>query len=297
MILSQTVELVLTSQIVSRYKKLGYDAHYDKSLTVKVSDLSPNSHVNVLCSCDTCNSEFITEYRIISHRPISLCTTCNLKRAASARIKKFGSNFLNPDTQRKIATKYKNEPFRLAQIQERRKKTKLLKYNNSTWNNQEKRKETLNRIHGTKNWNNQEKKSITCLLKYGVRHTQQVDAIFHKTCKYQICNGIACQGSYELDFVQRFYDQVQILRGPTFNYIDSFGKIRKYYSDFLIPSMNLIIEIKSSYTLLLDKHAQLKREAVLNNEYNFLWIIDKNYQYLVKLLKKLKEDANCFCRY
>lgn len=304
MILSQTASIRLTNLLVNRYKNLGYvDAKSGNILTVKIADLSSNSRVNILCECDNCNSKFITEYRLLSKANEILCKSCKLSLSAKKRIQKFGSNFSNSEIQRKIATKYQNDPIKLKQISESRKSTKLKKYNDSAWNNQEKRlktiknkgvidwnnskkrKETTKLIHGNETWNNQEKKQQTCLLKYGVRHTQQVNEIFNKTCKFKKYFEILYQGSFELHFLQTFYDKIKIVRGPSFKYTDSAGKNRIYYADFLIPSLNLIIEIKSKYTFDKDKNRNLKKDSTVKEGYNFLCLIDKQYNELLDLIK------------
>ena len=64
-----------------------------------------------------------------------------------------------------------------------------------------------------------------------------------------------------------------------------YGKNRVYHSDFYIPHLNLICEIKSSWTIFKDfKENLLKQQSCNNNGYNFIFIIDKNYDSLKELL-------------
>lgn len=84
------------------------------------------------------------------------------------------------------------------------------------------------------------------------------------------------QGSYELDFLEKYYDKLDIKRGPSIKYKFK-GKNKVYHSDFYIPSGNLIIEIKSSWTLEVDKEINEKKKATVSNGFEYLMILDKNY--------------------
>lgn len=88
------------------------------------------------------------------------------------------------------------------------------------------------------------------------------------------------QGSYELDFLKNFYGRFNIENGKVFKYIDGNGSERLYVSDFYLPEYNLIVEVKSTYTLLKSKGAvnnKFKEKQVLNEGYNFIFLIDKDY--------------------
>ena len=58
--------------------------------------------------------------------------------------------------------------------------------------------------------------------------------------------GIYYRGSFEKDFLDKFSDKFEIKQGLSFKYIIN-EKNRTYHSDFFIPSLNLIVEIKNSY--------------------------------------------------
>jgi len=48
--------------------------------------------------------------------------------------------------------------------------------------------------------------------------------------------------------------------------------------DYYLPDYNLIVEIKSSYTYNYDiEKNEAKKKASLENGYNFIFIIDKDY--------------------
>ena len=60
-----------------------------------------------------------------------------------------------------------------------------------------------------------------------------------------------------------------------------------YYPDFYIPKYNLIIEIKSMYYYNLHTEMNLaKQKACIEQGYNFIFIIDKNYTEFENIIKK-----------
>jgi hypothetical protein len=151
----------------------------------------------------------------------------------------------------------------------------------------QKYKETCLKNYGVENLfqSKKIKKKIkqTCLEKYGVEYTHQNKNIFEKALKSakvlkQFKNtNIWYQGSYELDFLEKYYDKyLDIQRAPTIKYKFN-GKNKIYYPDFLIPSLNLIIEIKSSWTLNVDIEIKQKKKATIANGFKYILIIDKNY--------------------
>ncbi len=85
------------------------------------------------------------------------------------------------------------------------------------------------------------------------------------------------QGTYELDFLERFYDKYRdIQRGPSLKY-EHKGNSKIYHPDFYIPSLNLIIEIKSSWILKRDIEYSEKKKATISSGFKYLMILDKNY--------------------
>lgn len=305
MILTKEVKIRVLNRLVNFYSEKGYEALHNKEIFVKIEDLSHGANAIVVCRCEICDTEFSKKFRLVKIEDdgSTHCSKCKLSDSAKKRVKKYGSNFQNPNIQRKIATKYSSDKEKLKIIDKQRKATKKKQYGDENWNNQDKRlntikekgtdwnnsdkrKQTCLSLYGNKNWNNQDQKRKTCMEKYGVEHTQQLEHIFMKTCKFQkFKDRLLYQGSFEKDFLENFFDCVNIERGKTFFYTDENGKQRRYFSDFFLPDFNLIIEIKSTYTLKCDKNRELKRQSTLELGYSFMWIIDKNYDVLVELLK------------
>jgi hypothetical protein len=132
------------------------------------------------------------------------------------------------------------------------------------------------------------KSKETCFRKYGAEFPTQNKEIFEKAQKTagwaKPFKNLYYRGSYELDFLEKYYDLFEIKQGLIFDYnLDQ--KNHKYYSDFYIPDLNLIVEIKNIYAY--NKHkkqVKTKKAAVLAAGYNFVMIINKDYKEFEKLL-------------
>ena len=92
------------------------------------------------------------------------------------------------------------------------------------------------------------------------------------------------QASYELDFLEKYYDLINVKRGPSINYIYN-GKNKVYHSDFYIKDFNLIVEIKSSYWLKKFKHLVDIQEKEVRKNYNYILIVNKNYNEFIQIIE------------
>jgi hypothetical protein len=185
-----------------------------------------------------------------------------------------------------------------SQLPENRQKAKntcLKKYGNKNYNNTLKNKQTCLKKYGVEHplQSNKIKQKIkqTCLKKYGVEHISQSEIIHKKQqksalkIKQYLTTKLHYQGTYELDFLDKFYND-NIENGPTIKYIFE-NKEKVYFPDFYIKSKNLIVEIKSEY--IYNKHLKqnlAKQKACIDQGYDFLFIINKNYN---ELNEKIKE--------
>jgi len=171
---------------------------------------------------------------------------------------------------------------------EKSKQTCLERYNvENPWQVKEfkeKAKQTKRERYGDENYINNKKTKQTCLKTYGIEHPNQNKEQYNKGLKTRLLihyykdTNLYYQGSYELDFIEKHYDKIDIENGFSFKYIKD-GKNHVYHSDFYIPSKNLIIEIKNMYLVNRDKEEiELKKMAVLNVGYNFIIIVNKNYK-------------------
>ena len=147
----------------------------------------------------------------------------------------------------------------------------------------EKIKQTNLRKYGHENIAQGSKKELI-KLRYGVEHVLQNKEIHEK--QQRSCfrikqfkeTGIWYQASYELDFLEKYYIKYpDIQRGKSIKYLFN-GKNKIYHSDFYIPSLNLIIEIKNSYLFEKYKEQNIsKKEATIAAGFNYKIIINKNY--------------------
>lgn len=235
-------------------------------------------------SKETCLKKYGVEY--------SLQSKNNKEKAKQTMLKKYGVEYSaqNEEIYNKVITTKKEkygEDFN-KKFRQKSKQTMLKKYGNENYNNREKYKETCLEKYGensyfeTNEFKNKFKK--ICLEKYGVEHisqNQEIHEKIQKSCfrikRFRDTN-IWYQGSYELDFLEKYYDKYpDIVRGPRIKY-EFKGKTRYYFSDFYIPSLNLIVEIKNSYLAKKDKlKIDIKRKETIKNGYKWVMIIDKKY--------------------
>ena len=116
----------------------------------------------------------------------------------------------------------------------------------------------------------------TCLEKY----EQQKFTIIKKKYNDTILH---YQGTYEKNFLDIYYNNFYIENGPSIKYKYN-DEYKSYFSDFYIKSKKLTVEIKSEYyyNLHLDKNLA-KQKACIEQGYNFIFIINKNYDNFNKL--------------
>lgn len=134
------------------------------------------------------------------------------------------------------------------------------------------------------------KKENTCLIRYGYKSPMQNSYIFKKTqnslygSKKYKNSDINYRSTYELDFLNICYKYniniSQLESGIEYEY-ENMNKI--YFPDFYIEELNLIIEIKSSYTYYADLYKNIeKQKSCINKGYNYLFIVDKKYDEFLK---------------
>lgn len=196
-------------------------------------------------------------------------------------IKKFGYEncLLNPEIRKKqLQTNLKlygdEYPIKTKKIQDKLKKTMNEKYG----------VDFPSQIPGSN-----EKRKKTCLLKYGFENPMQNQEIHIKQSKsgfkIKYYRELYYRGSYELDFLIFCEKNLIIVeQGKTLSYVYK-NKNKNYFYDFYLPKYNLIVEIKSTYTYNKYKSLNLaKKRACLKNSFNFIFIIDKNYNKLLNLI-------------
>ena len=141
------------------------------------------------------------------------------------------------------------------------------------------------------------------LKNFGVEHNMQVPEIFeknrsssHKFKSYTFPSGkqVLIQGyeNYALDKLIESYTEDEIVVGASLvpKIIYKFNnKIKRYFPDIHIPKDNLIIEVKSTYTMENELELNLaKRKACIDQGYDFkFWIFHKG-----QLIKEINKDED-----
>jgi len=221
----------------------------------------------------TCKSKYGVKYPLQSKEILDKLINTNLS--------KYGVKFV-----------LQNE-----KIKEQISETKKRKYNDKNYNNREKYKKTCIEIFGVDNVMKssfiQEKLKNNFYNKYGVFYPAQYPEFFEKMLKngYKIKkykdSELYYQGTYEKDFLDNYFNKIEIFRGESIRYnYDESEHI--YFPDFFIKKLNLIIEIKSSKWYNEHKEKNLAKEVACKEQgFNFLFIIDKDYEIFNKMIQHI----------
>jgi len=187
-------------------------------------------------------------------------------------------------------------PLQSQEILEKTKQTNLSRYG-VEWTSQnlvirEKQKSTCLERYGVEySFQSQEileKIKQTNLSRYGVDNPTKNPEILEKALTSGKCVREAVLPSgktvklrgYEpkaLNELLTLYQEDQIITNlklmPKITYVDG-AKERQYFPDFYIPSVNLIVEVKSEYTLKVNERINLlKKDACLDLGHNFMFMV------------------------
>jgi hypothetical protein len=227
----------------------------------------------------------------------------NLERMKKTNLEKYGVEFTLQN--KIIKSKAKDSILRIynvdnvfenEEIKEKIKQTIMEKYSvdniSKSENIKELKKSTTNKHYGVEYPSQSEevkdKIKETCMEKYGVEHPCQNLEIFEKqqksAFKLRYYKDLYYRGSYELDFLEKYYN-IGIRNFESIVYFYK-NKQHRYFPDFYYEPLNLIIEIKSSYTYNLHIEKNIEKEkACINQGFNYIKIINKNYDEFDKLIK------------
>jgi len=191
MIITEKVEINITSRYMNYYKNLGYDVKVGDKIFIKVSDLMKNSHQYVDVVCDECGVSGRTQYRRIKDK--YLCNKCSTKQ--SMQIKYGVDNAFELDEVKDKIKQTNNKkygvdyPLQNAVIKEKVKKTNNDKYgvDNPFQNDKIKEKSKLtclkkyDKEYANQNDKIKEKSKLTCLKKYGFNSPMKDEKIKKKS--------------------------------------------------------------------------------------------------------------------
>lgn len=308
MIVTEVVKVKMNGKHIRKYLDKGYRAICGEIIDVKVEDLPKCSNVKVEAICDVCNKNKMVSYlgynTSIKKGGFYACSQkCSNVKVVKTLEEKYGEGVTSPAKSKIVLDKMKStcmerygveQPSKLNKFIEKAKSTKLERYGDVNYTNTNKNKETCMGRYGVDNVSKldwvKEKKIETTLKNYGVDHPMKCRDIYLKSFKHKYYNGIYYQSSNELMFI-KFCEKNNIeIVDPTFNiHYELQGKCSTYYPDFYLPKYNLVCEIKSTYTLNVDIDKNIsKMFDTIDNGYNFLFIIDNNFDYILEKTHSIK---------
>jgi len=283
------------------YTDKGYNvSFYNRDLIININDLSKGSGVKINVKCDICDNLYNITYNNynnqIKKHNMYVCFSCKNHKSKITNLEKYGcewslqnQNIKDKGKKTLLETIGVDNISKLQSIKNDRKNY----FNNDNF--KVKSKITLIKKYGVDNASKSDliksKKVRTCLKNFGVENPSQSVDIFEKSqksgkkIKFHEETKLYHRGTYELDFLNYCYKyNIKIEKGPKIKYIIN-GRIKYYHSDFYLPKYNIVCEIKSDY--YFNKYIDInliKKKYTLNSNYNFLFIINKNYDELNKIM-------------
>lgn len=299
MLLDKKIKIILNRGNLGFYNKLmnnKYKVGDEIEVPIEILPKGYKGYVKVACDiCKVANDVKYKNYNDCLGYGFYSCMKCKHIKKRMTNLEKYGDeSYHNVDKLKSTMVEkygfYNNN-------REKCKETCIEKYGVDNVSKSDIIKETK-RETNKKNWGVEnvfqsdeikDRSKKTNNSRYGFDYATQNIEIFNKAekngFKSNEYKNLHYRGTYELDFL-KFCDKNNIIieNGPSikFNYND---KDKVYHSDFFIKRLNLICEIKSEYTYNANIELNLmKRDASISNGYNFIFIIDKNYNELLSLL-------------
>lgn len=284
MIINNLIEIVVNSMDVKRLSEINdkyKNIRKGDILIINVSDLSKKSGRKIEVKCDICGKEKKLSYdkylknfnNCNFYSCSSKCSQDKVKKTCMINFGATNASLSDEKKKKRIRTFEKkygtSNPFGNKEIQKKLKQISINKYGVDNVFKSEEFKKFI------KDYN---------LEKYGVEYISQVEELYIKQQKsgyrlhYHENTKLRYRGTYEKHFLDFcFNNKITIEQGKRIKYNYN-GTDHYYFSDYYIKSKNLIVEIKSSWTYnkYLIKNI-IKRNATIEEGYNYMFIIDKNY--------------------
>lgn len=262
MILTKNIEISISSSNIRHFSSFNYkELKIGNKILISTDHLCKGSRSIITSRCDICEVERNITYRdyLKTYKKYSFytCSKCAVIKAQMTNVEKYNDK------------DYCNK--------EKIKKTNLKKYGCVNPFQNDKIKDKIKKDN---------------LSKYGVENPMQISDFFEKQQKNCFLlkkhdkTDLNYRGTYEKDFLDFCFDNnIKIKKGKRFEYVID-DKKHYYFSDFYHESTNFIIEIKSDWTYNNNLEINLiKEKATINNGYNYLFIIDKDYSEFINIIK------------
>jgi hypothetical protein len=299
MILTETVKLRVNQNNYKYLLSKGFNnIKINDFIDINVNDLSKNSGHIINVKCDICGEEKTLQYRryLKSYNNggyYSCSNKCNIEKRKYKHTDK-----IKEKVKITCLDKYGVDSYsKTIEYKDRIKKTCLNKYgveNVFQLNDvKDKIKNTCLKKYGVDNPSKSNdikiKKEKTCLINNNVKSPYQNKDIFNKSLKSGLKiktyenSELYYQGSYEKDFLDRYYNKVIIKNGLSIKYQNNNSE-KYYHTDFYLPDYDLIIEIKSTYWYNKCKELNIIKEQYAKKYHNYIIILDKNYDILEQII-------------
>jgi hypothetical protein len=279
MILDEFIQLKITKPNVRFYKEK-YGCKVGDLIYVSISDLSKGCSELISVKCDICGLNKKLSYRkylknIKNQDKYSCSSKCSDFKKKLTKLENFGyENFNNrPKSKETSYLRYGvTSPMKSDVVKMKVEETCLLKYNSKNYVSSKHFKDKM-------------------IIKYGVENPMQSEIVNTKRIKnsFRINDflDIKYQGKYELDFLKFCQDKKISPIKPIFKIKYKHSNKDKYYiPDFFLSDFNLVIEVKSTYYYILHEEINLlKREQTILSGYEYLLILDKDYNELIQKIQ------------
>lgn len=293
------IEIKISNRNIDFYKEKGYDVHIGEICMIKSCDVVKTVANRIYVICENCKVERYIKsqnyHNQLKKSGFYVCINCSHSKIEKTNLIKYGTKC--PLQNKEILKKTKKTMLKEYGVDNISKLDSIRDDRRGNFKNSnflEKSKITWLEKYGVDNPSKSKtiklKKEETTFKNHGVRNPSQSIDIFEKSQisgkkikKHEI--GIMYRGTYENDFLDYcLLNNIIVEKGPTIEYIFD-NKKRYYHSDFYIPSINLICEIKSTYYYKLYYDKNISKEKSTNDlGFHFLFILDKNYEKLKNLL-------------
>jgi hypothetical protein len=305
MIKNKELKVKIAGPNIKYYRDKGLNIKNGEIINIPIDLINPNSHIKITAICDLCQKENLVSIKNYNYQTKDnkkyTCHKCSIIKAKKTKKIRYGNeNFNNREkAQKTIFEKYNVDHIsKIPGHYNKVIKTMNEKYGmhfSKTAEFKEKFKKSMNDNFGVdypmESDIIRKKSENTLMNKYGVHNISQLKSNFEKIKKSSLNikkyrdSNIYYQGSFELDFLEKFYNKIEISNAPSIKYnLNKSDHI--YFPDFYIKSYNLIIEIKSSYFYNRDyKIIKEKEKFVINSGFNYLLILDKNYEEFIKTIE------------
>lgn len=295
MIADKSIDIKISRVNIDYYKEIGYSIVLGNTYKIKCCDVIKTVANKIFVICENCNIEKDIKsqnyHNQLKKSGYYLCSNCSYIKVKQTNLDRYGTEC--PLQNKEVNEKSKNtllEVYGVDNISKLDSIKEDRKENFRSNNFKDKAKKTWLDKYGVDNPSKsiyiKVKKEENTFKNYGVVNPSQSPELFEKSqisgkrIKEHSC-GLMYRGTYEKDFLDYCVSEnIEVEKGITIKY-DFLGMEKYYHSDFYLPKLNLVCEIKSSYYYSLYKDKNIcKKEGTIKLGYNFLFIIDKNYDEL-----------------